>query len=324
VFGLVQSEFENNGGAIIMKFKTEYAKQRRTLMGLAIAALALSYGALFAYSQQKPATQAEVEAARSKQQDNIIKADIPYANDGWRSENLSQSPRRHEMVKLPGEVRQAFVVYPTAEKAPVVVMMPEDQGLNNWSKEMADVIAAMGAIVIVPDWLSGRGPNGGGRESFPDAKSALMANFPVTREMTTADQNAWADWGEKLPQFNGKLAVLGFGWGAGRAFWFATQRKDLAAAFIFYDWAPPEEALAGIVAPVYGFYAEKDTRVERTLEATKASMAKLGKKYEAIDYPDSEHMFVRLGQMAADKNPANIYARNDSLARLQQLLKTLK
>lgn len=189
---------------------------------------------------------------------------------------------------------------------------------------MADEIAAMGAIAIVPDWLSGRGPNGGGRESFPDVKSALMANYDVTQEMTTADQNAWADWGEKLPQFNGKLASLGFGWGAGRAFWFATQRKDLSAAFIFYDWAPPESALAGLTAPVYGFYAEKDRRVEKTIEPTKALMAKLGKQYEAIDYPGSDHMFVRLGEMAADTNPANLYARNDSLARLQKLLDRLK
>jgi hypothetical protein len=53
-------------------------------------------------------------------------------------------------------------------------------------------------------------------------------------------------------------------------------------------------------------------------------MAKLGKKYEAVDYPDAEHMFVRLGEMAADNNPADIYARNDSLARLQKLLNELK
>lgn len=268
-------------------------------------------------------TSADELAARSRQQDNILKADIPYAHDDWRAENLQQSSRKHKMVKV-GD-RQAFVVYPTtAAKVPAVVMMPEDQGLNNWSKEMADEIAAMGAVVIVPDWLSGRGPNGGGRESFPDVKSALMANYDITQEMTTADQNFWADWGEKLPEWNGKLASLGFGWGAGRAFWFATQRKDLSAAFIFYDWAPPEAALARLSAPVYGFYAQKDARVEKTIKPTKALMAKLGKKYEVVDYPGSEHMFVRLGEMAADNNPANLFARNDSLARLQKLLNDLK
>jgi len=305
-----------------MKFELKLFRKRGLTIGLFATALVSGCFAPLSHSQQVT-TAADELSARSRQQDNILKADIPYANDGWRAENLAQSPRRHEMVKL--ESRQAFVVYPTTtDKVPVVVMMPEDQGLNNWSKEMADAIAAMGAIAIVPDWLSGRGPNGGGRESFPDVKSALMANYAITQEMSTADQNAWADWGLKLPQSNGKLASLGFGWGAGRAFWFATQRKDLSAAFIFYDWAPPESALAGLTAPVYGFYAAKDTRVEKTIENTKAIMARLGKKYEAVDYPGSEHMFVRLGEMAADNNPANLYARKDSLARLQKLLDGLK
>ena len=296
--------------------------QQITIAVMAAAALAFGFSAAAARGQQVT-TAADDLAKRSAQQDGIIKADLPYASDGWRAENLKQSPRRNEMVKA--GARQAFVVYPTTkDKVPVVVMMPEDQGLNNWSKEMADTVAAMGAIVVVPDWLSGRGPNGGGRESFPDVKSALMANYDVTQEMTTGDQNAWADWAEKLPQFNGKLASLGFGWGAGRAFWFATQRKDLSAAFIFYDWAPPESALTGLTASVYGFYAETDTRVEKTIEPTKAIMARLGMKYEAVDYPAAEHMFVRLAEMAADNNPANLYARNDSLARLQKLIGGLK
>jgi carboxymethylenebutenolidase len=274
---------------------------------------------------QQVTTAQDDTAVRSKQQDEILKADIPYANDDWRAMNLEQSPRRHGVVKLADGVRQAFVAYPaTAGKAPVVVMMPEDQGINNWSKEMADEIAAMGAIVVVPDWLSGRGPNGGGRESFQDVKSALMANYAITQEMTTADQNAWADWAEKLPGFNGKLVSLGFGWGAGRAFWFATQRQDLSAAIIFYDWAPPESELKKLTSPVYGFYADTDTRVENTIEPTKKIMARLGKKYEAVDYKGADHMFVRLAEMSADTNPANLYARNDSLARLQKLLDGLK
>jgi carboxymethylenebutenolidase len=305
-----------------MKCRIRFHKQAS--VADAFLLLTLGIGSTVPAHAQQVSTAADDYSVRSKQQDEIIAADKPYANDEWRAENLKQSPRRHEMVKLADGVRQAFVVYPTAEKVPLVVMMAEDQGLNNWSKEMADQIAAMGAIVIVPDWLSGRGPNGGGRDSFPDVKSALMANYAITQEMTTSIQNAWADWGERLSQYNGKLAAVGFGWGAGKTFWFATQRKDLSAAFIFYDWAPPESALATLTAPVYGFYAEKDARVEKSLPATKAIMARLGKNFEIVDYAGADHMFVRLGEMAADNNPANIYARNDSLARFQKLLNELK
>jgi carboxymethylenebutenolidase len=306
-----------------MKCRIRFHRQA-SVAGAFLLLTTLGIGSTVSAHAQQVSTAADDYSVRSKQQDEIIAADKPYANDEWRAENLKQSPRRHEMVKLADGVRQAFVVYPTAEKAPLVVMMAEDQGLNNWSMEMADQIAAMGAIVVVPDWLSGRGPNGGGRDSFPDVKSALMANYAITQEMTTSLQNAWADWGERLPQYNGKLAAVGFGWGAGKTFWFATQRRDLSAAFIFYDWAPPESALANLTAPVYGFYAEKDTRVENSLPTTKAIMAKLGKKYEIVDYARADHMFVRLGEMAADNNPANIYARNDSLARFQKLLNELQ
>jgi carboxymethylenebutenolidase len=270
----------------------------------------------------------EQRQQRYQQLDAILGAEVPLGSDAWHELKLDQSPRHHEIARIPGGARtlQAFVVYPAVKTpATVVVMIPEDQGLNNWARDMADQIAAMGYIVIVPDVLAGYGPKGGGRADFPDTRSAMMVLGTLTsvEKSMTADFNAWADYGKKLPQANGKLAVVGFAWGAGRAFWFATQRKDLNAAFIFYDWAPPAEALADVTAPVYGFYAENDTRVEKTLESTKATMASLGKKYEQVIYPGADHMFVRLGDEPGNTNPANIEARSRSLARLQELLKGL-
>ena len=262
----------------------------------------------------------------SDQLDVILAAEKPLGSDQWRADRLAQSPRRHEIAKITGGPRtlQAFVVHPTTkDPVPVVLMLTEDQGITNWSRDIADQIAAMGYIVVVPDLLSGYGPNGGGQDAFPDLKSSMTARQYLKEDGMIADQNAWADWSEKLTQFNGKLAVVGFAWGAGRAFWFATQRKDLTAAFIFYDWAPPASALAGITAPVFGFYAENDTRVEKTLDATKATMAQLRKKYEQTIYPGSDHMFVRLGEEAGNTNAANIEARALSMARLQQLLKNM-
>jgi len=269
-----------------------------------------------------------VQRALTQEQmaERVIREDLPYGSDTWRVQKLSESPRRREMVKLPGTNRtlQAFVVYPaTKEKVPVVMMVPEDQGLNDWAKAMADEVAMMGYIVVVPDLLAGHGPNGGGRDSFPDTKSALMAHFLLTEQIMTADMNAWADWSEKLEQCNSKIAVMGFGWGGGRAFQFATQRKKLDAVYIFYDAAPSLKALAGLTAPVYGFYAEIDSRVIKSLDGTKAAMAELGKKYEPVVYLGAEHMFVRLGEMPGNTNPANTEARYMAMARLQQLLKAM-
>ncbi|HUO23341.1 MAG TPA: dienelactone hydrolase family protein [Caulobacteraceae bacterium] len=256
----------------------------------------------------------------------IVAAQVALGPDDWRVTKLNASPRRHEMVHIHNGAKRlaGFVVYPNAniQKAPALVMVAEDQGLNNWAKDMADEIAAMGYIVVVADMLSGLGPNGGDRDSFTDLHSVFAAHskLPANEPPMTSDLNAWCDYAKSLPQFNGKLGAIGFAWGGGRIFWLATQRKDLSAVYVFYDAAPPAAALAGITAPVYGFYAEHDARVTRSLEATKAAMAQLGKPYEQYQYPGSDHMFVRLGEEPRDPNPANIIARHQSLAKLQELL----
>ena len=74
--------------------------------------------------------------------------------------------------------------------------------------------------------------------------------------------------GLKLPASNGKLYVAGFCWGGGQAFRFATNRPDLAAAFVFYGTPPEKDAMARIQAPVYGFYAGNDARVGATIPGT--------------------------------------------------------
>ena len=260
--------------------------------------------------------------------DRIVAAEAPYRNDSWRATKLAQSPRRHEVARIPSVsgTLEGFVVYPdTPKKVPVVLMIPEDQGLNNWARDMADQIAAMGYIVVVPDLLSGLGPNGGGRSSFTDLKSVLSAfsRLPAKEPMLTAELNAWADYGNMRPQSSGKLAVVGFAWGGGRAWWFATQRKDLTAALIFYDAAPSAEMLAGVTAPVYGFYAMSDPRVTKSLPDTMTAMAAAGRTYEAVIYPGSDHMFIRLGEEPGNQNPANIEARSRALSRLQEILKCM-
>lgn len=260
--------------------------------------------------------------------DKTVAIEIELGSDDWRIAKLAASPRRHDLVTITRGAKKldGFVVYPaTGEKRPVVLMMPEDQGLNNWARDMADEVAAMGYIVIVPDILSGMGPNGGGRSSYPDLRSAMAAHSSLTQNpaaepVMTADLNAWADFANRMPQSNGKLGALGFAWGAGRIFNFATQRKDLSSVFIFYDAAPPAEKVVGVTAPVYGFYAAIDPRVTRSLDGTKAALTAAGKSYETVVYPESDHMFVRLGEEPRDKNPANIVARHQSLARLQDLL----
>jgi carboxymethylenebutenolidase len=127
-----------------------------------------------------------------------------------------------------------------------------------------------------------------------------IRDLPV--DQITADLNAVADYVAKLPAANGKVVVAGYCWGGSQTFRFATNRPSLKAAFVFYGSAPAKpdnaadkEALARISAPVYGFYAGNDARINATLPGTIDAMKELKKKYDPITYEGAGHGFMRAG-----------------------------
>ena len=246
----------------------------------------------------------------------------PLLAQDWAKATLEKSPRHREYVAIRHGDRtvQVFVVYPeVSQKAPVVLLVHEIFGLSDWAKEMADELAAQGFIVVAPDLLSGFGPNGGGTDAFPGQDAVTRAVSALDPAVVTADLDAAADYGKRLPSANGRLFVAGFCWGGGKSFDFATHRRDLAAAFVFYGPPPADDALKNITAPVYGFYGGNDARISATVPATTAAMKAAGKKYDPVVYDGAGHGFMRAGEDPA-ANPANKTARTDGFKRLIALL----
>jgi carboxymethylenebutenolidase len=248
---------------------------------------------------------------------------MPMLNDDWPKAKLEKSPRHGEWVavKYGSRTVQAWVVYPEVkQKAPVILVIHEIFGLSNWAREMTDELAGAGYIAIAPDLLSGFGPNGGGSSEFPDQDAKVKAVSMLDHSVVTADLDAVADYGKKLPAANGKLAVIGFCWGGSNSFAFATHRKDLSAAFVFYGTGPDADAIKSITAPVYGFYAGNDARVGATVPGTTEAMKAAGKKYEPVTYDGAGHGFMRAGE-APDASPENKKARDEAFKRLTTLFK---
>ena len=240
----------------------------------------------------------------------------------WAKQRLEQSPRHREWVtvKHDGRSVETFVAYPeTKAKAPVILVIHEIFGLTDWAQEVADEFAAAGYIAIAPDLLSGMGPNGGRTSGF-DQSGAIEAVSHLPPDQITADLNAVADYALKLPAASGKLFVTGFCWGGGQSFRFATNRHDLASAFVFYGPPPDKDAMARINAPVYGFYGGSDSRIDATIPQAKEDMKALGKTYDPVVYEGAGHGFMRAGE-APDANEANKKARDEAWARLRKLLK---
>jgi len=243
----------------------------------------------------------------------------------WAKTRLEASSRHREYVPLKVDNRtvQALVVYPeTKSKATVVVLIHEIFGLSDWAKEMADELAAEGFIVIAPDMLSGHGPNNGGSDSLATQDDRIKAVSALDPAEVLADLDAAADYGKKLPASNGQIAVAGFCWGGSKSFAFATHRKDLSGAFVFYGTGPSD--VSSITAPVYGFYGGEDTRVDATVPATKDAMKAAGKSYDPVVYEGAGHGFMRAGEDPGNTNPANKTAREQGFARLVKLLKDMK
>jgi carboxymethylenebutenolidase len=218
---------------------------------------------------------------------------------------------------------QAFVVYPeTKSKASVVVLIHEIFGLTDWAKEMADELAAQGFIVVAPDLLSGHGPNGGGSDALPSQEDRVKAVSALDPNDVLADLDSAADYAGKIPAANGQVAVAGFCWGGSKSFAFATHRKGLNAAFVFYGTGPSD--VSTVTAPVYGFYGGEDARVDATISATTEAMKAAGKFYEPVTYDGAGHGFMRAGEDPDNKNPANTTARTQAFVRLVKELKDLK
>ncbi len=237
-------------------------------------------------------------------------AAAPAHAQDWAKTALEKSSRHHEYVpvKVDGRTISTFVVYPEVKgKAPVIVLIHEIFGLSDWAKLMADELAAKGYIVVAPDLLSGVGPNGGGTDAFAGQDAVTKAVSALDPGVVNADLNAVADYGKALPSSNGKLMSVGFCWGGGKSFLFATQRPDLNIAFVFYGPPPAVEKMKSINASVYGFYAGNDARIGATVPQTVIDMKAAGKTYEPVSYEGAGHGFMRAGQapLAVDATPDN-------------------
>src|SRR5262249_31681372 len=94
------------------------------------------------------------------------------------SSTVARTMLQHEWVDIPfgGARLHAWIEYPAgAGKAPVVIVMSHEAGLDDWMRAIADQLASHGFIAIAPDILSGRGPNGSNMDAFKFAADVIQA-----------------------------------------------------------------------------------------------------------------------------------------------------
>jgi carboxymethylenebutenolidase len=257
----------------------------------------------------------------------LLLAAVNLPAQDWAKAALEKSPRHSEWVTLKHDNREvnSFISYPEVkDKATAVVVIHEIFGLSDWARETTDELAAAGYIAIAPDLLWGKGPHGGGTDDLGGSSGAQRVIGSLPPDQITADLNAAVDYVSKLPSCNGKVVVVGFCWGGGQSFRFATDNQQVKATLSFYGPIPNDDtALARIAGPVYGFYAEKDNRITGSVTNAIERMKSVGKIYEPVIYKGAGHGFMREGEAPQSTDPnheANIKARNDAWVRVKEIL----
>lgn len=234
---------------------------------------------------------------------------------------LAHTTIRTEWVFIPlesGAKLRTRISYPQKPgKAPVLIMMHHAPGMDDWSESIADQLSREGFIAVLPDLLSGMGPNGGNYDSFPSPDEALKVGIKVMAEESMRRYKAAWEYAMKLPEASGKSASIGFCSGGGNSFRFAGEVPQEDAAVVFYGAPIPDESvMAKVKAPVIAFAGTDDIRVSQDTQAADAKMKKLGKSYEFHIYQHATHGFMEYQQVGG--NPE---ATKDAWPRAMAFLK---
>jgi len=282
----------------------------RALPILAVALMSVSAGFAAGRARTAPAAVVDEHAGHdmTSSADGMIGqpgAAIP-ASGATAADRLAKSPRHGEWVAIKvgaTDSVMAWVVYPERrDKAPVVIAIHENTGINTWTRAVADQLAADGFIGVAPDLTTMF--RTGDLKADPAADAGRAAIGQVTPEIGNRIIDAVAKYALSLPAAQPKYGIVGFCWGGGRSFLHATHSPSLSASVVYYGSPPTAEQMAAIKAPVLGLYGGSDARITSTVPATDSTMKKLGKAYEYSVFDGAGHGFLR-GQ---DGSPANAAA----------------
>ena len=172
-----------------------------------------------------------------------------------------------------------------AAKAPGVIVIHENRGLNPYIEDVARRLALEGFVAFAPDALAPAGGYPGnedkGREMF-----AKLDDAKVTEDFLAACSHL-----KRVPEFNGRFGAVGFCWGGGMVNTMATRVPELAAAVPFYGPQPAADQVPKIKAAMQMHYADKDPRINAGIDAYRGALQSAGVKHEIHTYPNTQHGF---------------------------------
>ena len=171
-------------------------------------------------------------------------------------------------------------------KAPMVLVVHENRGLNPYIKDVARRLAKAGFIAFAPDALF---PLGGypGNDDEGRILQKSMDKGKIEQDFLAA-----AGFLKKHESGNNRLGVVGFCFGGYISNMLAaTALGVIDAAVAFYGTPAKGELVKKVKGPLMLQFAENDTRVNATWPDYEAALKANKVDYQAFVYPGVQHGF---------------------------------
>ena len=199
---------------------------------------------------------------------------------------IAQEHIEYPSPKGYGTMRGYFARPSAGGRAPGVLVIHENRGLNPHIEDIARRLAVDGFVAFAPDALF---PLGG----YPGDEEKAREVFPkLDQAKTREDFIAAAHFLKARPECTGKIGAVGFCYGGGMVNFLATQLgTDLSAGVAFYGSSPNTADVPKIKAPVMIQSAENDARINASWPEYETALKAAGVKYERHLYPGTQHGF---------------------------------
>lgn len=172
-----------------------------------------------------------------------------------------------------------------ADKAPAVIVIHENRGLNPYVEDVTRRLATEGFVALAPDLLSPLG----GTPSDPDKARELIGQLEADK--TVNNLVGAMSYLMAYRYSNAKVGVIGFCWGGGMVNRLAIKAPDLKAGVAFYGPTPDPSLVGSIKSPLLLHYAGLDQNINAKVPAYDEALTKAGVSHQIHMYDGVNHAF---------------------------------
>lgn len=236
------------------------------------------------------------------------------------SEDLGNVGLENKTVRY-FEDAQGYLVYPVSSidsqgKLPAVVMIHEWWGLNQNIKDMANLLAKQGFVVLAADLYHGNVTDN------PQVAMDLVQIAKNDQNSSVANLQAAVKYLSLAPNVDStKIASLGWCFGGGQSLQLAlnSQEHPLAATILYYGTplVTDKESLAKIKWPVLGIFGDNDQAIPLPeINQFRTSLNQSGITNEIEIYKGVGHAFANpSGDNYAPKETADAWEKTLSFLK---------